>query len=275
MLAPLLSSPELSTSQFARVASLTYRIAGINLGAGKEGLVRSRLSKRLRELSLPGFDPYLELVERGTDAGARELALMIDALTTNKTSFFREPAHFEFMRARMLPEMPAGRDPIRIWSAGCSTGEEPYTIGMVLRDAAARGLKREARILATDISPRVVAQARAASYTAEQIADIPADGRRWLAPGAAAGRWQVAEAVRSLVTFAHLNLMGDWPMQGPFDAIFCRNVMIYFDKVTQARLVDRFHSLLRPGGYLFVGHSESLSGLDHEFRYVQPAVYTS
>lgn len=273
MLAPLLSSPELSTAQFRRVAKLTYTVAGINLGTGKEGLVRSRLTKRLRELDLPGFDPYLDLVERGSEAGKRELAQMIDALTTNKTSFFREPAHFEFMRQRMLPELGTGREPIRIWSAGCSTGEEPYTIGMVLRDAAAGGATRDARILATDISPRVVAQARAASYTDVQVADVPPDARRWLTP--AAGRWQVSDAVRSLVSFAHLNLMGEWPMQGPFDAIFCRNVMIYFDKPTQARLVDRFHALLRPGGYLFVGHSESLSGLDHRFQYVQPAVYVS
>ena len=207
------------------------------------------------------------------DESRVELKEMIDALTTNKTSFFREPHHFDYLRDVVLPFFVADRHAPRLWSAGCSSGEEAYTIGMVLRDGLPEPLSREARILAYDMSARMLVRARDAVYTGEAVAELPRDVvRRHFVP-TADERWQVAEPVRRLVRCARLNLMSRWPMYGPFDVIFCRNVMIYFDKPTQERLVARFASLLAPGGYLCVGHSESLTGLRHPLAYVQPATY--
>ena len=266
------SAPELSAVEFQRIADVTKRVAGINLQRGKEGLVRARLARRLRALGLDSYGAYLEQVER--DGTRAELKEMIDALTTNKTSFFRESQHFTFLRERVLPDCLAAGQAPRVWSAGCSTGEEPYTLGIVVHEAMPATVAAASRILATDISARVLDRARAAQYPADIVAELPRDLlRRHFVPASGGESWQVAEPVRRLVRFARLNLMGEWPMRGPFDAIFCRNVMIYFDKATQGRLVERFGSLLAPGGYLFVGHSESLTGLAHGFRYVQPAVY--
>jgi chemotaxis protein methyltransferase CheR len=207
------------------------------------------------------------------DASRRELAHMVDLLTTNKTSFFREPAHFDVLRDAVVPAFGAAPGGLRLWSAGCSSGEEPYTMAMVLREALADPAWRGARILATDISERVLARARAGVYPDETAADVdPALLRRHFARDPEGG-WAAGAALRARIQFAPLNLMGPWPMRGPFHAIFCRNVMIYFDKPTQGALVNRYYDLLAPGGYLFVGHSESLSAVDHAFAYVQPAVY--
>jgi chemotaxis protein methyltransferase CheR len=260
---------ELAPAQFHEISRTVYEVAGIQLREGKEGLVRSRLAKRIRQLGLAGFDGYLERV-RG-DASGRELAEMVDLLTTNKTSFYRESAHFDFLRERLLPSLGSG--PVRIWSAGCSSGEEPYTMAMVVRDVWPGAERRDVKILATDISRRVLATAAGGEYPATIASDVPADllRRHWTRqPG---DGWRAGASLRSLITFAPLNLMGAWPLKGPFHAIFCRNVMIYFDKPTQQTLVNRYHDLLAPGGYLFVGHSESLSALTHSFAYVQPAVY--
>ena len=260
---------ELAPAQFREISRTVYEVAGIQLREGKEGLVRSRLAKRIRQLGLAGFESYLERV-RG-DASGRELAEMVDLLTTNKTSFYREAAHFDFLRERLLPALGPG--PVRIWSAGCSSGEEPYTLAMVVRDVWPGSERRDVKILATDISRRVLATAAAGEYPDAMTSDVPADllRRHWTRqPG---DGWRAGESLRSLITFAPLNLMGAWPMKGPFQAIFCRNVMIYFDKATQQTLVNRYYDLLAPGGHLFVGHSESLSALTHPFAYVQPAVY--
>ncbi len=260
---------ELAPAHFREISRTVYEVAGIQLREGKEGLVRSRLAKRIRQLGLPGFESYLERV-RG-DASGRELAQMVDLLTTNKTSFYRESAHFDFLRERLLPSLGPG--PVRIWSAGCSSGEEPYTLAMVVRDVWPGSERRDVKILATDISRRVLATAEVGEYPDSITSDVPADllRRHWTRePG---DGWRAGESLRSLITFAPLNLMGAWPMKGPFQAIFCRNVMIYFDKATQQTLVNRYYDLLAPGGHLFVGHSESLSALTHPFAYVQPAVY--
>lgn len=267
-----LSECELTAEQFARITRLLHEHAGIRMREGKEGLVRARLTKRLRKLGLPDFDAYLSYVER--DATRREFAEMIDVLTTNKTSFLREASHFDFLRDEVFPHLTGA---VRIWSAGCSTGEEPYTLAMLCNEGFRDIASRDVRILATDISHRVLAQAKAGLYPAEQMGDVPPAWlqKYWVQKQDTAGR-PVREADRSLrrlVQFAKLNLMERWPMQGPFDAILCRNVMIYFDKATQQQLVERYWALLRPGGHLFVGHSESLTGLTHRFRYVQPAVY--
>ena len=262
--------PDLSQRQFEKITALLYSASRITMQTGKEELVKSRLTKRMRAIGITCFEHYINLVE----SDAAEQYQMVDLLTTNKTNFFRENAHFDFMRAKILPKLSGGR--VRIWSAGCSSGEEPYTIAMVLREALGSTASAGAKILATDLSKRVLAKAEAGIYEEDNVRDIP---------GGMAGKYfncvdtkkprkySAKPELRSLISFAPLNLMGEWPMKGPFDVIFCRNVMIYFDKPTQERLVQRFSGLLAPGGYLFVGHSESLAGFNTDFKYVQPAVH--
>lgn len=268
----LFAECELTPAQFARITHVLHEHAGIRMREGKEGLVRARLTKRLRKLGLNDFDSYLNYVER--EPGKQEFAEMIDALTTNKTSFLREATHFDFLRDSVFPTLPGS---VRIWSAGCSSGEEPYTLAMLCNEAFPDIAKRDVRILATDISHRVLAQAKAGVYPVENMSDVPAPWlqKYWARKQDTGGRavFEAEKNLRRHVNFAKLNLMERWPMQGPFDAILCRNVMIYFDKSTQQQLVERYWGLLRPGGHLFVGHSESLTGLAHKFRYVQPAVY--
>ncbi|MEP6778486.1 MAG: protein-glutamate O-methyltransferase [Gemmatimonadaceae bacterium] len=262
---------ELSDAQFRKIALSLHEHCGIHMRSGKEGLVRARLAKRLRKLSLPDFDSYLAFVD--DDASRTEFREMVDALTTNKTNFFREPAHFDFLREHIIPTLGHSA---RFWSAGCATGEEPYSLAMLLNESCSKAKLSDARILATDISQRVLQVAANGEYSAETIADVPIELQRryWKEVSTGALTTFAAKATLSrLVNFARLNLMDEWPMQGPFDAIFCRNVMIYFDKDTQQRLVERFRTLLKPGGHLFVGHSESLTGTSHQFSYVQPAVY--
>lgn len=266
------AGPALTRSDFDRVTRLLHEMAGIALGDGKEELVKSRLARRLRATGLPTYAAYLDHVS--TDAGRREeLVALIDALTTNKTSFFREARHFEFLRERIAPGWAAAMpDEIRVWSAGCSSGEEPYTLAMVF---AGLPLPRT-RILATDISTRVLALARAGEYPEESLREIPEGLRRAhfeQVPGAVPARFRVRDELRRTVTFARLNLMGSWPMQRDFHLVLCRNVMIYFDAPTRERLLQRYFQVLAPGGYLFVGHSESLTSTHHGFEYVQPAVY--
>lgn len=264
----------LSPAEFTRVSRLAYEQTRIVLQPGKEGLVIARLSKRLRALGLTSFSAYLDHVESEPDG--RELSQLVDVITTNKTHFFRERPHFDFLARVLVPEHLERRTPLRVWSAGCSSGEEPYTIAMVLHDTERGAAARDARILGTDISSRVLSRAAAAEYAAEAVGDVPKDvlTRHFVSSSARhPASYRVRDEVRALVRFARLNLMGEWPMRQAFHAIFCRNVMIYFDRDTQEQLVRRFGALLAPGGYLFVGHSESLSAIDHGLRYVAPAVY--
>jgi chemotaxis protein methyltransferase CheR len=270
---PTLSAgPPLSADDFRRVCRIAYDVAGIAIPAGKEGLVRSRLATRMRDTGHDSIRAFLDCVQQ--DKSGEQMTALIDLLTTNKTNFFREPAHFDLLTSRILPRIAAERAPLRIWSAACSSGEEPYTIGMLLNEHLPD--VSQAKILATDISTRILARARAAQYSAEQLDGVSPHRRStWFreTPSPTGTRYIVDARVRSLVRFAYLNLMTEWPMSGPFDVIFCRNVMIYFDKATQERLVNRFATLLAPGGYLFIGHSESLNGMQHPYQYVQPAVY--
>lgn len=269
-----LLSTDLSPAQFHKIRQMLYDLCGINLGDGREELVKSRLTKRLRALNLNDFDRYLEYIEK--DSSGRELTTMVDSLTTNKTSFFREAQHFEYLRQQILPKRRGAGKRIRLWSAGCSSGEEPFSLAILLREAIADTAGWDIRILATDISDRVLAKAREAAYDEDALQDVPPPllQKYFTALRTAPPRtYRVQDSVRSLVRLAKLNLMGPWPMKGPFDVIFCRNVMIYFDKATQQRLVHRYWEMLAPGGHLFVGHSESLTTSSHEFRYVQPAVY--
>jgi chemotaxis protein methyltransferase CheR len=266
----------LADADFKRISRLVRRLCGIDLQAGKKPLVSARLGRRLRVLGLSDFDAYLRYLE--SDATHNELAAMVDALTTNVTSFFREPAHFDFLRGEFL-ERHLQRDRrrrLRLWSAGCATGEEPYSVAMTLLDAIPQGEKWDLRILATDLSRRVISHAARGAYPSSGLADVPprfierffeplADGRP--------GHIRVRAAVRRRITFARLNLIGPWPMKGPFDLLLCRNVMIYFDRELQQRMVDRFRRILAPGGFLLLGHSESLAGHREAFRYVQPTIY--
>lgn len=259
----------LSDAHFETIRALVRSTAGIDLRDGKQALVRSRVQKRLRALGLPGFDAYMACLE--ADESGLELRAMIDVLTTNKTSFFRESAHYDYLRESLLPALAEQDRPLRIWSAGCSSGEEPFTIAMIVRSTLPRGAAARTRILATDISDTVLDRARAATYPVAALRDVPQSLQQYFRR-----RGDVVEVdpdVRRMVSFARLNLVEAWPMRGPFDAIFCRNVMIYFQRDTQGELVRRFWSLLGPAGHLFVGHSESLTGWDHGFQYVQPAVY--
>ena len=272
---PWALTPPLRPHEFRRLRELLYETCGIRLRAGKEELVRSRLGRRVVDTGAPSFAAYLDRVEqRAVQREFAELGALVDALTTNQTAFFREPAHFEFFRAKALPAMAHGTRPIRVWSAGCSTGEEPFTIAVLMREHLPPDRFGGARILATDVSSRVLARARAATYGARAVTAIPAPLRRCMLDVSSSGdRFVVREELRAMVRFARLNLIREWPLRGPFDAIFCRNVMIYFDAGVRQRLVERFWHMLAPGGHLFVGHSESLGTLTHGFRYVQPAVY--
>ena len=265
---------ELDEASFERIAGILYKKSGITLNAGKHELVKSRLVKRMRVTGIQRFDEYLAFVEK--DSTGRELREMIDVLTTNKTSFFREAQHFDFLRESLLPKMRKSSNKIRIWSAGCSTGEEPYTLAILLREEIPEAGLTDVKILATDLSDRVLAAARKAEYTPDKLDDLPPGIlKKYFKPveDGEHGAWRVNDSVRKLVSLARLNLMEQWSMKGPFQAIFCRNVMIYFDKPTQERLIHRFGELLGRDGHLFVGHSESLMASCNEFAYVRPAVY--
>ncbi|HZZ68207.1 MAG TPA: protein-glutamate O-methyltransferase [Phenylobacterium sp.] len=248
---------------FRKIAAMVHGDAGIALHETKATLVYSRLAKRLRALGLASFHDYCALVA-GHD-GVDERQKMLAALTTNVTRFFREPHHFDHLRDKLLPPLLAkarAGGKIRIWSAAYSSGQEPYSVAMTVLAAAPDAGNLDIKVLATDIDPNMVAEARSGIYAPALLAGIPDDYRRkWTAPSAhRPGAVQVAEEARALITFNELNLIGDWPMKGRFDAIFCRNVAIYFDDDTQGRLWSRFAPLLPVGGRLYIGHSERVAG---------------
>jgi chemotaxis protein methyltransferase CheR len=265
-------SVDLSAKHFIKISEIVHRSCGINLKPGKEALVRSRLMKRLRTYKTNSVQEYLDYIE--SSDGRQELALFIDAMTTNKTSFFRESEHFNYLRDHVLPDLKSHR--LRFWSAACSSGEEPYTLAIWLREHLPGIENKDLLILATDISKRMLEKAHLAVYPAETLKDLPSPQfKKYFNPlnGQYAGSYRITDEVRKMVRLAWLNLLESWPMKGPFNVIFCRNVMIYFDRPTQQRLINRFWELLEPGGFLFVGHSEGLSAIKHKFRYMRPATY--
>lgn len=265
----------LSDREFSRIKNRVYQVAGISLSDAKRTLVISRLSKIVRALGLPSFDAYVDYLER--NGSASDGQDFVNALTTNLTRFYREDHHFEHLRSfvgALIAEKPRGSR-LRIWSAGCSTGQEPYTIGMDLL-AAFPELKRwDFRILATDIDTAVIAKAAAGLYPENELSGLNAERARHLEK-VGDGTIRVPAAVRELVSFKPLNLIApNWPMKGPFDAVFCRNVAIYFDKPTQGEVFGRFSKLLAPEGFLYIGHSENLGSGGDGFRLVGKTIYQS
>jgi chemotaxis protein methyltransferase CheR len=263
----------LKPHEFEAIRRLAYDKFGLDLRKGKEELVTARLGKRMREGGFESFEEYYQHVVG--DRSGEALVGMIDALATNHTSFLREPAHFEFLKQNVLPGLRE-RPRVELWSAACSTGEEPYTLAFTLCDQWGADGFRKVRILATDISTKVLTAAKNAVYPAERFNSVPPTWlHQFLLRGE--GRWKgwyrVKPEVRSQVEFARLNLVETFSQRSLFPVIFCRNVMIYFDKVTQEAVVDRLAGSLEPGGYLFIGHAESLTGVRHDLTYVKPAVY--
>jgi chemotaxis protein methyltransferase CheR len=269
---------ELSDIDFERISRLVYEHCGINLHDGKKELVKARLGKRLREGAFKSFSDYYRYVI--TPEGTDELITMIDSLSTNLTFFFREESHFVKFRqvapAILKAASEGGRPPrLRIWSAGCSTGEEPYSLAITVRECAT-GKPADIAITATDISTRVLHAAAIGTYPQDKLKNISAAILKkyfQLGCGDWEGYCRIKKEIRDMVRFLRFNLMAPPPPDFLFDIIFCRNVMIYFDKTTQAALVNRFYNCLNKGGYFFIGHSESLTGLDHGFKYIEPSVY--
>lgn len=265
----------LTDSEFERLRALVHELTGIALAESKRELVYSRLARRLRKLKLKSFGDYCAMLEGGDGAELQELT---NAMTTNLTSFFREDYHFEQLAAEALPYLAKSRAAmrrVRIWSAGCSTGEEPYSIAMVLREAQPLFAGWDVRLLATDIDSKVVETAAAGIYSAERLRGVnPQRLMRWFKPcDQALRQYEVAADLRSLATFRQLNLLNAWPFKGPFDVIFCRNVTIYFDKETQRLLFERLAKLQEPGAWLFIGHSENLFNVTQCYKSVGRTVY--
>jgi len=264
-------------SEFEFIRGLVYERSRISLGPDKRELVSARLGKRLRATNAPSLGAYCELLQ--SPQAEEELGNLIDAISTNHTFFFREQAHFDFLRDTIVPEMAARARAERwarfyAWSAACSSGEEPYSMAMTLAGALPVW---PWHIEATDISRRILARAHAAIYPEESVSRLPpATGKAHFQRGFGPqhGFYRVKPALRERVAFHHLNLLeGEPPFRDPFQVIFCRNVMIYFDRATQEELVTRLARRLVPGGYLLVGHSESLTHIRHGLRMVRPATY--
>lgn len=268
---------DLTRAEYEKLRKLIYDQVGINLGEQKMQLVRSRLAKRVRDGKFAGYGEYIEFARR--DASGQELTLLIDAISTNTTHLFRENKHFEFLTELLKKWWTTGRgnrNQVKIWSAACSSGEEPYSIAMTCDDVL-RGFKSAGvKIFASDISTRVLEKAQAGVYMTQQLANVPAELRQRCFTKLKKGgeeSFQVNANLRAMITFSRLNLMSaSFPLP-QMDVIFCRNVMIYFDKPTQQTLVNKFAKQLTPGGYLMIGHSESLNGVTHPLTYVMPTIY--
>jgi len=272
----------LGPGEFDRLSQFISAHCGIKMPPGKKTLLESRLQKRLRTLGLASFRDYCDFLFKSPES-AGELVLMIDAVTTNKTDFFREPVHFSFLTETVLPEFAQDRRPndgqqFKVWSAGCSSGEEPYTLAIVLSEFAAANPGFPFFITATDISTRVLDKAKVGIYDEGQIAVIPyALKQRYFmrSKDRDKGLVRVTPALRSLIQFQRLNLMDERYkfIEGSLDAIFCRNVMIYFDRETQQNLLARFCRYIKTNGYLFLGHSETIHGFDLPLVRIASTIY--
>lgn len=271
----------LSDKEFQRFSAFIYDHTGIKMPPAKKTMLEARLQKRLKANSMGSFEEYGDFVF-SHEGRQTELIHLIDVVTTNKTDFFREPAHFEYLVKTALPEIMASRDdlrrePVRIWSAGCSTGEEPYTLTMVLAEFAIGRPDFNFSITASDISTRVLQIAHTGIYPEDRTDTIPLNlKKKYLTKSREKSRGlvRICPALRSNIAFRRINFMDDdLGISEKMDVIFCRNVVIYFDKQTQQTLMRKFYKQLRPGGYLFIGHSETLNGLDVGFKAVASTVY--
>lgn len=264
-----------SDTQFERLRTFVIQHTGIALTEAKKDMVYSRLSKRIRTQFQGSFAAFCDAIDAGDE---QEQEFLINAITTNLTAFFREPHHFDFLKQQLLPQLlqrNAATRRLRIWSAGCSTGEEPYSIAMTLAQIPALA-DWDVRILATDLDANVIQHAQDGIYSEERVQTIPkALQQRWFLRGrhSNGGLVKVKPELKRWIQFKRLNLLHDWPMRGPFDLIFCRNVVIYFDKATQSRLFDRYATILQPEGHLFIGHSESLFKVCERFSSLGHTIY--
>lgn len=260
---------------FRCIQQLVSEHTGIALSDAKQDMVYSRLSRRVRALKLDNFRSYCQLISK--EKNDQELIEFVNSITTNLTSFFRENHHFEFLRNELLPQLLRDKQDsrrLRIWSAGCSSGEEPYSLAMVARESVPADW--DLRILATDLDSNVLARAASGIYDAERVEGLPRERlKRWFRKGVGnnAGKVRLVPELQSLISFKQLNLMKAWPVNGPLDIIFCRNVVIYFDKPTQRILFDRYADLLHENGHLFVGHSESLFKVSERFKLLGKTIY--
>lgn len=267
----------LSKAQYDKLCRLIYNLSGINLGDSKEELLRSRMLKLLKSSATTSVDEYIKRME--ADTTGELLVAFLDVVTTNKTNFFREPRHFDFFQQEVIPHLDdlcAPSEALRIWCAASSTGEEPYTIAMVLQENKQFWAARGVSILASDLSTNVLGRASQGIYAEDKLGGIPSRLlHRYFLKGVKhrQGFVRVKDELRKMIKFSRINLMDEFNFSQPFHIIFCRNVMIYFDRPTQERLVAKFYDITVPGGYLFVGHSESLSGINHGFTFVRPALY--
>ena len=269
----------ISTRDYSRLSDLIYQKAGINLGADRKTMLASRILRRIKALNLSSSAEYCNFLFT-TQGQREEITHLIDVVTTNKTDFFREPAHFDYLIQKALPQMIAaseGSRPIRIWSAGCSSGEEPYTLAMLLSEYAETHPGFQFRILASDISTTILEKASLGVFTRQVVAPVaPSMQRKYLMRSRKPGSDQVriVPELRRLIEFRHLNFMdSDYGVEGELDGIFCRNVIIYFDRATQERILSKLAHHLTPSGYLFVGHAETLHDMNLPLTAVAPALY--
>ena len=263
----------LSDKDFKFICKFVYDITGIVLDDRKREMVYRRLMRLTRDKNLGSFSEYLKLLTSSEE----ELPNFINAITTNLTSFFREKHHFEFLKKDFFPQLlgEPGQRRLRIWSAGCSTGEEPYSIAITVKEAMGSHLSSwDAKILATDLDSDVVAHAKSGVYKTDRIDGLDKQlVKRWFKRNADNSAVKTAPELSDLITFKQLNLFDEWPMQGPFDIIFCRNVVIYFDKPTQQKLFTNYYNILKPGGYLIIGHSEGLGDIQARFTSMGKTVF--
>ncbi|MFC1523584.1 CheR family methyltransferase [Thermodesulfobacteriota bacterium] len=268
---------KLSDAQFKKFSDLVYSKTGIFLKPEKKELLNARLGKRLRACRIDNFKDYYQYVMQ--DRSGEELIQLIDSVSTNFTSFFREKGHFDYLGSTVLPEIVHDRkrnNELIVWSAACSSGEEPYTLAMVLDDYFSSYPDQRFVIQATDISTKVLAQAERGIYSEDRITGIPNSMvRKYFQKGVgqSAGYVKIKEVLRRVVKFSRFNLMDEFSWPKPVDIIFCRNVMIYFNRETQQDLVSKFYSAMAPGGYLFIGHSESITSIKHGFKQIASTTY--
>jgi len=265
-------------TDFRWVTDLVYERFGIRMGEQKRPLVEARLQKRIRSMGLGSFSEYFSLLR--ADGTGAELSVLMNLLTTNHSYFWRESGHFAFLASEVLDGLRSSAGPgrqreLRIWSAGCAAGEEVYSIAMQVRDSLMPVLASvDIGILATDISAQVLEEARKGVYPETKLRELPRHYRQTYFESAGAEAWAVKPEIRNMILFKRLNLMREsFPFHGLFDVVFCRNVMIYFDAASRARLVRALHAVTKPGGYLFIGHSESLQREESPYEYVRPAIY--